>query len=220
VGSGVDRFARAARFLVALGPIVSALGLCAEVAWMYGASVAVVEFFSLSSERNLPTAFSAALLALSSFGLASTATRLASRDRSRRVGFAALACVLAYACVDESIQIHEHLARFATGSGVFYFSWIIPGAAIVVVLAMVFARFLFGLSREARQSLVVAGAVYLGGAIGMELPLGAYTERYGNETFGYAFIDWIEESMEIVGASMFLFAVVRIRARVLAGDAP
>jgi hypothetical protein len=45
----------------------------------------------------------------------------------------------------------------------------------------------------------------------MELPLGWITENGGVDGLGYALVDWIEEAMEMVGASLALVALVAHR---------
>lgn len=213
-----DRFARIARGLVAATPIVSTLGLVVETAYAHGGPAWLADAFSLSCEANLPTAFAASLLAASAWGLASVVRQPAARPRA--FGFAALAAVMGYAAIDEAVEIHEHLASLADGSGILHFSWVVPGAAIVSALALGFAPFLVALSAETRVAFVVAATVFVLGALGMELPLGLYAERHGDETFGYAFLDWIEETLEMVGSSLFLVSVVRVRARVRGGARP
>ena len=42
----------------------------------------------------------------------------------------------------------------------------------------------------------------------MELPLGYWTERHGNDNLVYALIDLVEESLELLGVSLFLVALV------------
>jgi hypothetical protein len=48
----------------------------------------------------------------------------------------------------------------------------------------------------------------------MELPLGYWTERSGTNNFVYGALDWVEESMEILGVTLFLLSLVdHLRAR-------
>ena len=42
----------------------------------------------------------------------------------------------------------------------------------------------------------------------MELPLGWWTDHYGRQNLGYGLIDLVEESMEILGVTIFLLALV------------
>ena len=58
-----------------------------------------------------------------------------------------------------------------------------------------------------RKRFLVAATVYVGGALGMELPLGYWTDLHGDENFVYSMIDLVEESMEMIGASLFLYAL-------------
>lgn len=55
---------------------------------------------------------------------------------------------------------------------------------------------------------ITAGVTYVTGALLMELPLGWWTERAGNENLTYAAIDHVEELLEMWGASLFLAALV------------
>ena len=53
-------------------------------------------------------------------------------------------------------------------------------------------------------ALVLAGI----GRAAMELPLGWWTEQHGSDNLVYALIDHVEEALELVGASLFLAALV------------
>jgi hypothetical protein len=81
------------------------------------------------------------------------------------------------------------------------------------VFAASYLKFLFHLPMKTRVKVAVAGALYVGGALGVELPLGLWTERHGELNFGWAIIDMAEESMEIAGSSLFLFALLEYLGR-------
>jgi hypothetical protein len=85
---------------------------------------------------------------------------------------------------------------------------VIPAAAIVVALVLVFMPFVRALPPATRRRLVIAGAVYVGGALVMELPLGWWTEQRGTDGLGYALIDWVEETMEMIGVTLALVGLV------------
>lgn len=223
VDRGVVRPSRALRGLLALFPLVSLLGLLAELGAPRGLDAFWVELFSLSYEANLPTAYSATLLATSAalLGLHARDLRTA-RDRNA-LGFAALALLMLYVSIDEAVELHEHLASLYAGSGWLYFGWVVPGAIIVALLAGVFLPFVLRLSGSTRKAFLLAATVYVLGALGMELPLGYYTERYGDAGLGYGLIDWVEETLEMFGACLFVAAVDRerraLRAASFGGDA-
>ncbi len=43
----------------------------------------------------------------------------------------------------------------------------------------------------------------------MELPLGLWTDVHGDDNVGYALLDWTEETLELVGATLFVLALDR-----------
>lgn len=198
---------RRARALVLAVTVLSVAGLLAELgAYLLGAPDATVELFSLSYERNVPTWAASSLLVLASALLATCAAR-AGRDRA---AWWALAAIFAFMSLDEAIEIHEHLGGLLPGHGVLFFSWVIPGALIVAAIAVLFLGFLRRLDPIDRRRFTIAGAVYVGGALLMELPLGWWTERAGDDNLVYGLLDWVEESLELAGATTFVLA---LRAR-------
>jgi hypothetical protein len=193
---------------------LSIAGLAAELGgYLLGWPERAVELFSLSYERNVPTWAASALLVLASAALA-TCAQSAERDRA---GWWALSGVFAFMSLDEAIEIHEHLGGLVEGRGLFFFSWVIPAAVVVGALGLAFSRFLARLEPIDRRRFVVAGAVYVGGALVMELPLGWWTERAGDDNLVYGVLDWIEESLELAGATIFLLALrARLRRTIAA----
>jgi len=198
----------ALRRWLALGiAVVSGLGLAAELA-KDALPPELVQHLSLSYEGNVPTWFSSSLLLACAI-----AAGLVARDAARwRLHWWGVAIVLGYVSMDETAEIHEHLGGLIGTHGVLYFDWILFAIAILSVLSLVYLRFVIALPRATRLGLIVAGVVYIGGAIGMELPLGWWTERFGNDGLGYALIDWVEETLEMIGATLALLALLRHRA--------
>ncbi|MBK9029939.1 MAG: hypothetical protein IPL61_01130 [Myxococcales bacterium] len=194
--------------------VVAALGLGAEL-WDAASDGAVVDavapVLSLSYEANLPTWFASCLLL--ACGLAAMAIAAAEPVGARwRRHWWAVAGVLTAASLDEVAELHEHLGGHLHTGGVLYFDWVIFAVAIVAALALAFLPFVRALPARTRRRLIVAGAVYLGGAVVMELPLGWWTDRAGSDNLGYALIDWVEETIELYGASLVLLALVDHRA--------
>jgi len=194
---------------------ISALGLLAELsAHALAVPPALVGFFSLSYETNLPTWYASVLLFSASAALFAIA-----RDQPEEAPFRRhwqlLGSGFAFMSLDEAIEIHEHahllVDPWLETGGVLYFSWVLPAGAVVVALALVFLPFLRALARPLGRRFVVAAALYLGGALLMELPLGAWTELHGTDNLGYGLIDWLEESLELFGAAYFLSTLLGLR---------
>lgn len=184
--------------------IVAELGYY-EAGWPGG----FVEFFSLSDEANLPTWVSSILLFSCSLSLASIGDGQTSSLGSNQ--FRVLATIFAFMSLDEAVEIHEHLGGLVDGRGIFYFSWIIPASIVVALVFAYTVPLLRSLPPPARRGFLVSGGVYVLGALGMELPLGWYAERYGDATLGYAAIDAVEEALELIGISWFLVTLARLR---------
>lgn len=201
------------RLLFAGIAAVAGLGLAVEL-WHARSHDAIIEVLveklSLSAEANVPTWFASSLLLACALAAASIArARPAGAPWQRH--WWGLAIGFTYASLDEAVELHEHLGgRFET-SGVLYFDWVIPAIAIVAVLAAIYLPFVRALPAATRARLIAAGAIYIGGAVLMELPLGWWTERAGPDSLGYALIDWVEETMELIGAGLACAALVEHR---------
>ncbi|NNC87868.1 MAG: hypothetical protein HKN82_05335 [Akkermansiaceae bacterium] len=203
--------------------LISLAGLLSEI-------VAVVsdgdrpfwaQMISLSYEGNLPTWFSAGQLFLCSAVLAAIAL-VENRRRARYVPhWWGLCLIFAYISLDEMISIHENADELLGSRGGFlYFEWVIPATIVVGIIGLIYLNFLRYLPKATRVRFIVAGMIYVGGALGVEMILGYWTDTHGKDNFGYGLIDWVEESMEIFGISLFLLALLgylETRVRIGAG---
>jgi len=199
--------AGAARLLWIAGSLVALTGLVVELVHTRTHAPAVerlVELCSLSYEANVPTWYATCLL----FSCAVVLGVIAANAPARRAHWTGLAVGFTVMSIDEAVELHERLGGLIGTHGVLYFDWIVPAAAVVLVLAIAYVPFLRALPPRRRRWFVVAGAIYVAGAVGMELPLGWWTERAGDDNATYALIDWVEETMELVGASVFLLALL------------
>jgi hypothetical protein len=198
-----------ARLLGLATAIVCALGLLVELAaglrwldphsWWRSA-------LSLSYEGNVPTWYAAGLLWTVALSLAGCARREPGRERLWWWGLAAIFMLFS---LDEAIGLHEDLDADAKRHGVLYYSWVVPAAAMTCTFAAVYARFWLRLPATTRRGFALAFGLYVGGALGMELPLGAWHEAHGAENLGYFMIDFVEESLELVGLCVFLLTITR-----------
>ncbi|HEY5935984.1 MAG TPA: hypothetical protein VIU61_15150 [Kofleriaceae bacterium] len=201
-----------ARWLATGVATISLLGLVVELCWWAASGDPVIGAligpFSLSEEANVPTWFASSLL----LGCAIAAGSIDDRVGSRH--WWAITIGLGYASLDEAAELHEHLGGHLDTSGILYFDWVIPAAAIVIVLAAIFLPFIRSLASPLRGRLVAAAVIFVGGALVMELPLGWWTDHVGEDSLGYALIDWFEETLELAGAALALWALVEHRREV------
>lgn len=169
----------------------------------------LVPLVDLAGEANLPTWFSTAALLACALLLALIAA-VRQGDRFRR-HWAGLALGFLYLSADEAARLHELLiapVRAALhASGPFHFAWVIPALALVAVAALAYLPFLRALPADTRRRAIVAAALYLGGAVGMEMVGGAWLERFGDDAV-YAVAVALEETLEMLGAAAFVSALL------------
>ena len=159
---------------------------------------------------------------LALFGAAAWAWSISGRDRlGRRTSWRALAIVFAFLSLDETASIHEKaidpLQDSLTTSGALLYAWVIPGALAVVVVGLAFVPFLRDLERTTARLLVLAGAIYLGGALGMEAVTGAVASSLGDDHWVYGTLATLEELAEMLGITAFLATLARYD-RLLSAD--
>ena len=81
-----------------------------------------------------------------------------------------------------------------------------------------FLPFLFQIPRRVAVLSGIGGAIYIGGAVGVELATEVYKHRNELNTLEYNLTTVLEEFMEMSGVIIFLFAVARISAGVDLGQ--
>lgn len=166
-------------------------------------------------EGNLTTWYSAALLLFLAIGFAGHAYLLWRSGRPWVV-YAVLGVVAAALSADESAAIHEQLGRAAEFLGLslgWTFGWLIFGIPIAIGGAAALLWLATGLPRTMRRRLVVAGLLFLGGAVGMEAVGGVLTtgESVENPLPGgvaYQLAQLAEEGLEVAGVLVGLWAVL------------
>lgn len=195
------------RALAVVVGAVALVGLIAEVGdFLLRWPPWIAAALSLSYECNLPTWLASGLLLLASASL----FVCAERASSHRPSWVALGVLFTLASLDEAVELHEGLGALYAGSGPLYFGWVVPGAGLALAIGLSFLGFLRRLPPIDRRRFAIAATLFLGGALGVEIPLGLWTEAHGDQNLGYGLIDWTGESLELAGSTSFVLA---LRAR-------
>jgi hypothetical protein len=165
-------------------------------------------------ERNFPTLFSVLILGFAGL-IAAVVAALARRSRATDVSrWITLSIGFLYLAFDEGLSLHERLSipvRELVGTGFLGFShtfWAIPVLAVVVMLGIYFLPFLQRLPAKTRWTFLLAGTLYVGGAVGIELLSGNYWETVGKDDLTYALIATVEESLEMAGIIVFIYGLL------------
>jgi len=172
----------------------------------------LVSFLSLGAENNLPTFYATFAVLFCAFLLMLIGYLAWHSERQWSGYWIFLALVFAFLSLDESVQLHEHLIdpmRSLFGAdGFFYYAWVIPYGIGLVVFAAAYLRFLLHIPRRSAVLFIVAGSLFVTGAIGFEMIGGyVYQEAGGSLNVLYVVVQSIEEILEMTGIVVFLYAL-------------
>lgn len=180
----------------------------------------LVTLFNLDLEWNIPTWYSSITLLFSSI-LLSVIASVKKTDKRSYFHWRLLSIIFLLLAMDEAIQFHEQtitpLRTLFNLRGIFYYSWVIPGIALLLIFVLVFLKFLANLPKKIRLLFIVSGALYVGGAIGMELIGGYYAYSYTRENIIYSILTNLEEIFEMTGILIFIYMLLSYIALDLKG---
>lgn len=156
------------------------------------------QLFDVDTENNLPTWFSGFLLGVTAFWVWILAEAKRRSGDRWALHWKILALGFLLMSLDEVAGLHE---SFNTVSDV---TWAIPGGILAMTIGLAYFPFLWNLPKSARNAFVLAGCIYVGGAVGVEM-IGAPMEE---DAMPYNLVTVVEEGMEMGGVILFLSAVL------------
>ncbi len=171
----------------------------------------LVKLFDLDLEVNVPTFFSVGLLISASLLLA-VVTAIVRKSKGKHVlGWAILSGGFLFMAFDELASAHERLIepmRAVLGienAGIFYYAWVVPAFGLLLVIGVMYVRFLIALPAKTRNLLILAASMFLGGAIGLELFEGVFVD---NRLLYNTFVTF-EECLEMGGVILLIWTLLR-----------
>jgi hypothetical protein len=178
----------------------------------------LLPYVNLDEEGNLPSWYAASTLLLCAGLLAIIAQGKQHNQDQYARHWLGLCLIFVFLSLDEATSLHERLddpiqALLPTyTTGYLYYAWVIPAACVLPFLGLAYGRFLFALPRTIAWRFIVAGTVYVGGAVGVELLGGRAASLQGTETLTYAWLVALEEGCEMTGIVIFLSTLVAYAA--------
>ena len=203
--------------LVAISLVFSFAHLCGMISTFYFGHdnlKGLVPAFHMDQEGNPPAWFASILLFLS--GLCLALVGAAQRKlREPTKAWWALSLIFFFLSLDEATSLHE---RFGTGlasifgaTGRFlHYGWVPLYGALGVVLLVIFVPFLKRLPRQCQNLMVLAGVLFVSGALGFEL-LGSLVwaeEIQVDLLWRYYALAGVEETLELIGSSLFIYSLL------------
>lgn len=168
------------------------------------------DLFNLDKELNIPAVYSALTLLFSSIILTFIACIKNERcDRYTRY-WKSLSIIFVLLFFDELVSWHERfigiVKAIVNTSGLLYFAWVIPGSIGVMIFLILFFKFIINLPVKTRNHFLIAGTIYIAGAIGCELFGGYFLES--NQTLFYMLEVILEEFLEKLGIAVFIYGLL------------
>jgi hypothetical protein len=204
--------------LVIVGVLIPLTGIVLDFYLKNGGSTAVEGIRNLTypdAEGNVFVWYSSIILASIGFGflLIAAATRGTGRSIWPFIVMAAIAFLLS---LDEAAYLHERLSNFASALGLtsgFVYQWVLIAVPIAVAVGLLLLWLARALDPVLRRRLLIAGIVFLAGAVGGEIFGGiivkvdlGMTSEVKNAVHGIEIL--VEETLEILGAILGLRAVL------------
>ena len=175
----VKKIVRAMIIAVLLITLVSFVARVAMYIWGQEGYLQPLRIFDVGEERSIPTWFESIQFLLCSMLLA--VVTVAKKRRSDRyiLHWSFLSVIFLVLSLDEVASIHEaigaqserllHNTTGFTPGGAIKFFWVVPGTIFVLIVLVAYLRFLANLPRSTRYSFLFAGALFVLGAVGLEM---------------------------------------------------
>lgn len=206
------------RWLLAITAVLAVLSLVAA-AYVLSldrpiglAAERIVGLVDLDAEANAPTFFSILLLASAGALLGVIARHRRANGEPGALQWAMLSILFIGLSFDEAASIHETMIgpfrRMFPDNRFVYFGWVIPGAVFVLIVGVLFFRFLLRLDSRTRTLFIAAGFIFVGGALGIEVVESYIASGQGEENWPYVIALTVQEVLEMVGVILFIYALL------------
>ena len=178
----------------------------------YERTTPFVRLFHVTGEGNITSWFSSLLLLFTAILLLVVAKARSSLGSSYVRHWFVLAIIFSFLALDEAASIHEltmgPLRYLFNPSGIFHFAWVIIAIPLVLLFVIVYLKFFFHLPKNIRWLFLVAGSLYVFGAMGMDMVAGFILSNDLMQGRLYGILITIEEFLENVGIVIFIYALL------------
>lgn len=175
----------------------------------------IIRLFDFNLENNVPTWFSVIILAFAALLLFLIYLNKKTVSDKSAIYWLVLSIIFVFLSIDESVQIHEEVAKILRpslgkdASSLLYWAWVIPYGLFVLIGGAFFLRFVLALPSRTRNLFFISGFMYVTGALGLEFIEGYFYVRYGLDHIYNRILYCIEELLEMGGVTLFIYALLQ-----------
>lgn len=173
--------------------------------------------FSVDQEANIPTWFTGAIALYLAMNSAMIASAVKSQGKSSWA-WRGISLMGIYIAMDEVAGFHELAIDPIRDnwdiSPWLYQAWVIPAMALVILISIIYSRFIWRIPIYTKVYLILGALTYVTGAIGVEAIGGFVLSTQGLSDW-YVELSHIEEFMEIMGLIIIIYSIVEYSRREL-----
>ena len=170
--------------------------------------------FDFELDSNITTWYSSVTLFISSLILLTIAIVKKGIADPFALHWQFLSVIFAFLSLDEVAMIHERMGEILETlspvefDGWLYFQWVLIGLPVTLVVGFAYAKFLLHLPARTRNLIILAGGLFIGGALGLEILAGYQESLNTGSDFVYKLITTVEELWEKLGVMVFIYALL------------
>ncbi|MGL6338589.1 MAG: hypothetical protein ACRC80_05530 [Waterburya sp.] len=174
----------------------------------------ITSFFDFESDSNISTWYSSVTLLISSLLLIPIAIAKKNEHDTYARHWQFLVVIFAFLSLDEVAMLHERSGQVldvlspVEFDGWLYFQWVLIGIPITLIIAFAYLKFLAHLPTKTRNLFILAGALFTGGALGLEIIAGHEESLDSYNVLLYKLFTTIEELWEKLGVLVFIYALL------------
>lgn len=204
-------YVRPHRVALVLLSLIATLVIADVVALLSGEQH-LLKIFNLDAEQNIPTWYSSTLLLIAAalLGIVAVVMRAENSRYTNHWGF--LSLIFVYLSCDDTAILHEKwnvLSRFLPSYTVLHFAWVLPFGVALTILGAIYFRFLLDLPPQTRLRFVVAGCLFAGLKLVVEVTMGYYLVYFGHDELVLATLVVIKEAFgKMLGTVVFIHALM------------
>ncbi|MDN3688861.1 hypothetical protein [Cyclobacterium jeungdonense] len=186
----------------------------------YITALGFVPLFDFDQEYNLPTFYSTLALLYCAVLLWYISVENKNKNIAHSHYWKLLSLLFLVLSFDEMSSFHNQFSRLtklvfhnitsiANGEIISQSRfWILTYFPILLIVGVYFIPFFLKIPKKTRKSFVIAGTVFIGGAVGVELLGDWYIIFWSEADIYYALLFTLEELFEMIGVLLFIRALV------------